>query len=125
MPDRPEAARVLVVDDDREIADTMAEVLGFEGYSVDVARDGVQAMERIPEFQPDVILLDLMMPRMTGFEVLERLRDERSTTPVVVVSANQGYEAEDLKVAGKVRKPFGLTQLLNAVTAALASTPHP
>jgi two-component system chemotaxis response regulator CheY len=121
MANREKAARVLVVDDDPEIADTMAEVLGFEGYAVAVARDGVQAMERIPGFGPDVILLDLMMPRMTGFEVLEKLREEKSKTPVVVVSANQGYEASDLKVAGKVRKPFDLSQLLDAVTAALQS----
>jgi len=121
MPDGQKAARVLVVDDDPEIADTMAEVLDFEGYSVAIARDGVQAMDRIPKFVPDVILLDLMMPLMTGFEVLERLREQRNTTPVVVVSANQGYEASDLNVAGKVRKPFGLTQLLDAVTAALQS----
>ncbi|HWE24714.1 MAG TPA: response regulator [Myxococcales bacterium] len=118
-------ARVLVVDDDPEIADTMAEVLSFEGYSVDVARDGVHALERIPQFQPDVILLDLMMPRMTGFEVLERMREERQTTPVVVVSANQGYEASDLQVAGKVRKPFALEQLLDAVSVALGKGPDP
>ena len=124
MVDRGNAARVLVVDDDAEIADTMAEILEFEGYSVAVARDGVHALERIPECEPDVILLDLMMPRMTGFEVIERLRKERKTTPVVVVSANQGYEASDLKVAGKVRKPFGLAQLLDAVTAALHQTAH-
>src|SRR5438874_9726220 len=121
MPGGQKAARVLVVDDDPEIADTMAEVLDFEGYSVAIARDGVQAMDRIPKFVPDVILLDLMMPLMTGFEVLERLREQRNTTPVVVVSANQGYDASDLNVAGKVRKPFSLTQLLDAVTAALQS----
>ena len=121
MPGGQKAARVLVVDDDPEIADTMAEVLDFEGYLVAIARDGVQAMDRIPKFVPDVILLDLMMPLMTGFEVLERLREQRNTTPVVVVSANQGYAASDLNVAGKVRKPFSLTQLLDAVTAALQS----
>jgi DNA-binding response OmpR family regulator len=125
MANREKSARVLVVDDDAEIADTMAEVLGYEGYSVDVARDGVQAMERIPAFDPDVILLDLMMPRMNGFEVLERMREQQKTTPVVVVSANQGYEARDLKVAGKVRKPFNLDQLLDAVSAALQQAPQP
>jgi DNA-binding response OmpR family regulator len=124
MANREQQARVLVVDDDAEIADTMAEVLGYEGYSVAVAHDGVQAMERIPTFHPDVILLDLMMPRMNGFEVLERMREEKKTTPVVVVSANQGYEARDLKVAAKVRKPFSLTQLLDAVTAALRQAPQ-
>ncbi|HYZ88369.1 MAG TPA: response regulator [Myxococcales bacterium] len=121
---REKAARVLVVDDDAEIADTMAEVLGYEGYSVAVARDGVQALERIPTFDPDVILLDLMMPRMNGFEVLERMRNERNTTPVVVVSANQGYEARELQVAAKVRKPFSLDQLLDAVTSALRQAPE-
>jgi CheY-like chemotaxis protein len=114
------AAKVLIVEDESEIAATIAEVLDFEGYRVAVARDGIHAFEQLPGFKPDLILLDLMMPRMNGFEVLERLREERNPVPVVVVSANQGYEAEDLKVAGKVRKPVGLQQLLDAVTAALA-----
>jgi DNA-binding response OmpR family regulator len=117
------AAKVLIVEDESEIATTIAEVLDFEGYRVAVARDGVHAFEELPRFKPDLILLDLMMPRMNGFEVLERLREERNTVPVVVVSANQGYEAEDLQVAGKVRKPVGLQQLLDAVTAALAKAP--
>ena len=125
MTDRHSGARVLVVDDDAEIANTMAEVLSFEGYSVAIARDGIDALTRIPQFDPDVILLDLMMPRMTGFEVLERLREEQRSTPVVVVSANQGREASELKVAAKVGKPFALTQLLDAVTAALEQGPHP
>ena len=116
------AAKVLIVEDESEIATTIAEVLDFEGYRVAVARDGVHAFEQLPRFKPDLILLDLMMPRMNGFEVLERLREERCVTPVVVVSANQGYDA-DLKVAGKVRKPFGLQQLLDAVTAALEKAP--
>ena len=117
------AAKVLIVEDESEIATTIAEVLDFEGYRVAVARDGVHAFEQLPRFKPDLILLDLMMPRMNGFEVLERLREERNTVPVVVVSANQGYDAEDLKVAGKVRKPVGLQQLLDAVTAALGTEP--
>jgi DNA-binding response OmpR family regulator len=117
------AAKVLIVEDESEIATTIAEVLDFEGYRVAVAKDGVHAFEELPRFKPDLILLDLMMPRMNGFEVLERLREERNTVPVVVVSANQGYEAEDLQVAGKVRKPVGLQQLLDAVTAALAKAP--
>ena len=91
MPaDRERAARVLVVDDEYDIASTIAEVLYVEGYRVAVACDGVHAFEQIPRFNPDLILLDLMMPRMNGFEVLERLREERCVTPVVVVSANQG-----------------------------------
>ena len=52
------------------------------------------------------------------------MRQENKTTPVVVVSANQGYEAQDLKVAAKVRKPFSLTQLLDAVSAALEQAPQ-
>ena len=117
------AARVLIVDDERDIAETMAELLGYEGYAVALAHDGLHAFEQIPKFEPDVILLDLMMPRMNGFEVLERLRATRSRTPVVVVSANQGYEASDLKVAGKLAKPFRLERLLDAVSAALKNTP--
>jgi len=117
--DRESAARVLVVDDEHEIASAMAEILADEGYSVAVAHDGLHAFEQIPRFDPDLILLDLMMPRMNGFEVLERLRDDRNRIPVVVVSANQGYDTSDLKVAGKVRKPFALEQLLDAVTDAL------
>ncbi|MFL5312755.1 MAG: response regulator transcription factor [Myxococcales bacterium] len=117
------APRVLIVDDEFDIAETMAELLGAEGYAVALAHDGLHAFEQIPKFEPDLILLDLMMPRMNGFEVLERLREARNPTPVVVVSANQGYEAADLNVAGKVRKPCSFERLLDAVKAALARAP--
>jgi DNA-binding response OmpR family regulator len=76
------AARVLVIDDEHEIADTMAELLNAEGYSVSVAYDGAEAMQEIPKFNPHLILLDLMMPRMGGFEVLKRLRENRYATLV-------------------------------------------
>src|SRR2546423_1630776 len=117
------AARVLIVDDERDIAEAMAELLGYEGYAVALAHDGLHAFEQIPKFEPDLILLDLMMPRMNGFEFLERLRKAQSPPPVVVVSANQGYDASDLQVAGKVAKPFRLERLLDAITAALKNTP--
>jgi len=115
---RERRARILIADDDWDIACT---VLGLEGYVVETAFDGVQAIERIPQFDPDVIVLDLMMPRMNGFEVLDRLREDRNTTPVVIMSANQGYEAWDLRVAARVRKPFRLKQILDAIAAALGT----
>lgn len=118
-PEVQKEARVLVVDDDSEIAHSIAEVLGDEGYTVAVAGDGLDAFAQMPRFVPDLILLDLMMPRMNGFEVLDRLREDRNSTPVVVVSAHHSDDAKTLKVAGKVRKPFNIEQLLAAVTAAL------
>src|SRR5579862_5437445 len=80
---------VLVVDDDVEIRETLTSLLQHEGYSVLRAENGVQALDQLRRLHPDVVLLDLMMPVMSGWEVIEELEEsgEMGRVPIVVVSA--------------------------------------
>ena len=116
---------VLIVDDDPDIRDAVGECLRYEGYDVHSAADGRDALDRLEYgLRPAVILLDLMMPVLNGFDVLEALksRPEWKSIPVVIVSANRGYEAEDLSGAVSIlRKPVNVDRLLAAVEHAVAS----
>jgi len=105
-------ATVLVVDDDAQIRDTVGEVLEDEGYEVLRAENGVRALELLEAAQPDLVLLDLMMPVMSGWEVLEKLndRDELAHIPVVVISA---MKAPGVRMC--LAKPIDLQHLLQVV----------
>lgn len=104
---------VLVVDDDRSIRETIAQALLLEGYSVATAADGRQALDQIAENPPRLVLLDLTMPVMNGWELLHRIRDAQLDVPVVIMTA--GYraqvEAERHGADGHLAKPFDLDHL--------------
>ena len=112
--------RVLVADDSETILLLLRTRLEMEGYEVATAADGQEAVEALdgagPEGQPDLILLDAMMPRMSGLDVLRRLRDEGSETPVLIVSAHREVEtlnqAENLGANACVAKPIDFEDLL-------------
>ncbi len=109
------AGCVLVVDDERDIRDAIAELLTDEGYEVEGARDGAEALEKARDCHPVVVLLDLMMPGMNGWEFRARQRGdpELSRIPVIVVSALGKVPGVD--AAGYLQKPFELDDLLSAV----------
>ena len=113
---------MLVVEDDEAIAEVVAYQLKREGHTVAVASDGVQALERLKGDPIDLVILDLMLPRLSGLEVLRVLRRD-STTPVIVVSARDGdadqVAALDLGADDYVTKPFSVRQLLARVAAVL------
>ena len=94
-----------------------AQVLEEEGFAVSTARDGWQALDRIAAQHPDVVLLDLQMPMMSGWQVLEQLRAQDIAVPVVIMTA--GYraaeEAAKHRVAGYLAKPFDLDELVAVV----------
>lgn len=106
---------VLVVDDERDIREAVSEVLADEGYQVLDAGDGAEALSKVREHHPDVILLDLMMPRMNGWEFRAAQKDdpELSRIPVIVISALG--KVAGLDAAEFIQKPFELDQLLTAV----------
>ena len=116
-------ARVLVIEDNQNLADGLRTNLAFEGHDVELARDGPSGLLRARTGSHDLIVLDLMLPGMDGFRVLEGLRAEGVATPVLVLTA-RGDEAD--KVRGLrggaddyVTKPFALRELLARVEALL------
>jgi len=115
--------RILVVEDSPDLALGLRNNLEIEGYEVEVAADGRQGLELARARNPDLILLDLMLPELDGFRVLKELREEGRTMPVLVLTA-RGEEADKvrgLKLGADdyVTKPFGLLELLARVEALL------
>jgi DNA-binding response OmpR family regulator len=107
-------ARVLVVDDDQDIRESLAQILTEEGFDVTSASNGAEALEQIARRAPDVMLLDLMMPVVTGWEVLEVLRrqDRNPELPIVVLSAVEAHGG-----TAYIQKPIGLPKLLALIDA--------
>ncbi|HEX3650851.1 MAG TPA: response regulator transcription factor [Pseudonocardiaceae bacterium] len=117
--------RVLVVDDDDNVRDVVRRYLEHAGYQVAVAETGEDALLRAQEAEPDLVVLDLMLPGIDGFEVCRRLR-QRSAVPVVMLTARG---AEDDRIAGLqlgaddyVAKPFSPRELVLRVTSVLRRT---
>jgi two-component system, chemotaxis family, chemotaxis protein CheY len=110
---------VLVVDDDPDILDALSEILEAEGYEVQRARNGREALQRLEQGHPNLILLDLMMPVMDGWEFARSL-DPRARPPIVVLSAdrNVSIKAREIGALGWLAKPFELSELLSVVRRA-------
>jgi DNA-binding response OmpR family regulator len=112
--------RILVVDDDPEVAQSIRLALRNQGYEVLIARDGNQGLAIAETERPDLVVLDLMMPKRSGFLVLEKLRENETTPPrVIVITANEGERHQDyaelLGVDEYIRKPFPMERLLECV----------
>jgi DNA-binding response OmpR family regulator len=116
---------ILLVDDDRELIDGLRALLEKQGYRVTHANDGHQAKTVIYNQKPDLVILDMMMPRMGGYPVLEHFRGKPDTPPIIMITANEGSRhkayAEYLGVVDYIRKPFAMERLLEAVNKALGS----
>jgi len=116
-------ARILVIEDNEDLAFGLRNNLEIEGYRVELATDGLSGLSRAREGQPDLIVLDLMLPSLDGYRVLRELRDEGNAVPVVILTART-EEAD--KVRGfrlgaddYVTKPFGILELLARVEAVM------
>ncbi|MFQ5494088.1 MAG: response regulator transcription factor [Phycisphaerae bacterium] len=119
-------ARILVADDEKDMVTGLRDNLQFEGYEVIVAEDGEQALASATQNSPDLILLDIMMPKLDGLEVCRRIRQAGFTIPILMLTAKsqeidvvRGLEvgADDY-----VTKPFSIRELLARVKAALRRT---
>ena len=122
---KSESKRVLIVDDDYEIIETLRVALGSKGYEVLVARDGNQGLALAEREDPDLIILDMMMPKRSGFLVLEKLRRTRPVPiRVIMITANEGSRhkayAEMLGVDDYIRKPFAVGRLIESVNRLLS-----
>ncbi|HEY8132857.1 MAG TPA: response regulator [Thermoanaerobaculia bacterium] len=119
-----EEKRILVVDDDAAIRTLLFTILRRRGLAVDVARNGEEALERLRECIYVLMLLDLMMPVMSGWEVLDRLAGIDTARQPVVVVLTAGTEPRGVSpefVAGSIRKPFDMQLLLDTVTGCIAA----
>jgi two-component system, chemotaxis family, chemotaxis protein CheY len=118
---------VLVVDDDPDILEALSEILEAEGFEIRRARNGKEALDKLEPDAPQLILLDLMMPVMDGWEFAQRMRQrppEIARIPIIVLSAdrNVGSKAADLGAVGHLAKPFELNDLLELVRRSLEPT---
>jgi DNA-binding response OmpR family regulator len=120
---------ILVVDDDVELSDGLRVVLERLGHKVIQARDGQQGKQMVYQHRPDLMILDMMMPRMGGYPVLEHFKGKADAPPVIMITANEGSRhkayAEYLGVVDYIRKPFAMERLLEAVNKALGAKPPP
>ncbi|MCM2370052.1 response regulator [Aporhodopirellula aestuarii] len=126
---KPGGPKVLLVDDDAEIVETVSYALESAGYEVIVARDGNQGLALAERESPSLMILDMMMPKRSGFLVLEKLRRELDLPlPVIMITGNEGSRhqayAELLGVSEYIRKPFSMDRLLDAVAKLLANPPQ-
>jgi len=124
-PSHGPSKRILLVDDDAEIIEALRVALSAKGYEILVARDGNQGLAMAERDDPDLVILDMMMPKRSGFLVLERLRRTRPVPMrVIMITANEGSRhkayAEMLGVDDYIRKPFPMDRLMDSVDRLLA-----
>lgn len=120
----PAGRTILLIEDDREIATTLLKVLEGAGYSVQWGQNGLEGRRLAESLSPDLVITDMMMPKMGGFPVLEFLKNLPRPPKVIMITANEGGRhkayAEMLGVDDYLRKPFAMDVLLEAVERALS-----
>ena len=123
----PDQKMILIVDDDYELSDGIRAVLENQGHKVMQARDGQQGKQMVYNYRPDLVILDMMMPRMGGYPVLEHFKGKTDAPPIIMITANEGSRhkayAEYLGVMDYIRKPFAMERLLETVNKALNPPP--
>jgi DNA-binding response OmpR family regulator len=126
----PQQRTILVVDDDHEIVESMRTILENKGFRVLVARDGNAGLMIAEREGPDLLILDMMMPKKSGFLVLEKLRSRPGgLIPTIMITGNEGSRhrayAEMLGVRDYIRKPFAMEKLVRSVEKILGVKPRP
>ncbi len=116
--------KIVLIEDDREISSTLQTVLAKSGYEVTPCSNGIEGQQAITREKPDLVITDMMMPRMGGFPVLEFLKTLDNPPKVIMVTANEGGRhkayAEMLGVKAYLRKPFAMDLFIDTVAQVLA-----
>ena len=107
--------RILVVEDDEAISEMLSDYLTSKGFAIDIARDGAEAYSILEIFPFDLVILDIMLPKMNGYEVIEKLRAENNNVPVLMLTARDSTEDKinglELGADDYLVKPFHMTEL--------------
>ena len=123
MDEPAQRTRILVVDDEASITDLVGMALRYEGFEAEIAHNGMQAMGMARSFRPGLIVLDVMLPDIDGFEVARRLRAERSGVPILFLTARDASadKIRGLTIGGDdyVTKPFSVEELVARIRAIL------
>jgi CheY-like chemotaxis protein len=117
---QPRPARILVADDEPEILEVLHEVLSDQGYEVLTAATGAEALAAVPNFRPDVCLVDIAMPGLSGAEVLDAFRRSGSAVPVIAISGHPGAVGEGFFAV--LAKPFAIPTIERTVAAAVGES---
>jgi CheY-like chemotaxis protein len=119
--------KILLVDDEAGFADLLRDLLVMDNYEVEVANDGLEGIEKVLTFKPDVIISDIVMPRMSGFEMFKKLKSspDTSSIPFLFITGFQDErvlaEARKIGVFGILRKPIDVEQIENRINLLLNS----
>jgi two-component system OmpR family response regulator len=126
MTDQSEAHRVLVVDDEPNIVDVVSMALRFQGFAVESAGTGADALNAVADFHPHLMVLDVMLPDMEGFDVAQRLGAQRARVPIIFLTARDDTadKIRGLSIGGDdyVTKPFSLEELIARIRTILRRT---
>lgn len=119
-------SKILIAEDDRNILAGLVDILKMDGHSTVIARDGEAAVRQVKDRKPDLLILDIMLPKMNGFEVCKKLKAQGAAVPIIILSA-QGEEADkvlglELGADDYVTKPFSPRELLVRIKAVLRRT---
>jgi two-component system, OmpR family, response regulator len=126
MPDNADGPRLLVVDDEPNIAEVVTMALRFNGFTVETAATGREALAAVSKFKPHLIVLDVMLPDMEGFEVASRLGAQRAGVPIIFLTARDATEDKVRGLTGGgddyMTKPFSLEELVARIRTILRRT---